>query len=538
MGSDNPSLPPSIAPSKTPTLVFSLSPTMVPTVLPSSVPTLFPTNRFSTPPSAIESYNPTLSIKPSMNPTLSFKPTRYMPSVAPSVSPSIDFTIIDECYNFLSVDDEEGLECITNDMTHEFIVCYNAHSLLPSVTPSISSIPTTSPYPTVTASLSPTASNIPSIFPTSSPSDSPTTIPTSYPTLAPTDSPSSPPTSHAPSGSPTLFPSVVPTSQPSVVPTNQPSDRPSFSPTLSSSPSESPTVVSSMTPTESAAPTICADYPDLFEFQPVDKKNSKSIFCNEIREKESDYFKYKFDDRCKVKKVARKCRMRCGVGGLIALNPTLSPTSFPTHPTSSCKDSRKVFIGNFKNVREELTCKVLYKMKDAEKFKVMCETYAFNICRTTCDSCPSSAPSDTPTVAPSTVPTVRNSMLPSLSVMPSAEPSTSSKPSISSLPSTKKPSVSSAPTESSVPSLEPSISAEPTVLPSMPPSFAPTKCSNSKKTISYEDNGINKEVRCSDISKWTITVLPSGIELYVVDKRCTKFKRIEKLCRKKCAMCL
>merc|ERR1711957_594058 len=500
MGSDNPSLPPSIAPSKTPTLVFSLSPTMVPTVLPSSVPTLFPTNRFSTPPSAIESYNPTLSIKPSMNPTLSFKPTRYMPSVAPSVSPSIDFTIIDECFFRYTMFDQEGLECFTYNEANEFILCYNAHGLLPSVTPSISLIPTTSPYPTVTASLSPTASNIPSIFPTSSPSDSPTTIPTSYSTLAPTDS-------------------------------------------LSSPPSEIPTVVPSMTPTESAAPTICADYPDLFKFQPVDKKNSKSIFCNDlkekkIKEKESDYFKYKFDDRCKVKKVARKCRMRCGVCGLIALNPTLSPTSFPTHPTSSCKDSRKVFIGNFKNVREELTCKVLYKMKDAEKFKVMCETYAFNICRTTCDSCPSSAPSDTPTVAPSTVPTVRNSMLPSLSVMPSAEPSTSSKPSISSLPSTKKPSVSSAPTESSVPSLEPSISAEPTVLPSMPPSFAPTKCSNSKKTISYKDNGINKEVRCSDISKWTITVLPSGIELYVVDKRCTKFKRIEKLCRKKCAMCL
>merc|ERR1711957_285888 len=347
MGSDNPSLPPSIAPSKTPTLVFSLSPTMVPTVLPSSVPTLFPTNRFSTPPSAIESYNPTLSIKPSMNPTLSFKPTRYMPSVAPSVSPSIDFTIIDECFFRYTMFDQEGLECFTYNEANEFILCYNAHSLLPSVTPSISLIPTTSPYPTVTASLSPTASNIPSIFPTSSPSDSPTTIPTSYPTLAPTDSPSSPPTSHEPSGGPTLFPSVSPTDLPSAPPSTMPTRTSSFSPTLSSSPSEIPTVVPSMTPTESAAPTICADYPDLFKFQPVDKKNSKSIFCNDLKEKkikEKRYKYYKFDDRCEVEKVANKCRMRCGLCGLISLNPTLSPSNAPSVPYLSCKDSSERFF--------------------------------------------------------------------------------------------------------------------------------------------------------------------------------------------------
>jgi len=145
-----PTSSPSFVPTRNPTIVPTSYPTAIHSISPTDEPTLFfsnsPTNMPSPYPSATPTSKPTISMLPSFIPTFEHSTIpSSIPSTTPSQSPSIDFTVIDECYNFLSVDDEEGLECITNDMTHEFIVCYNAHSLLPSVTPSISLIPTTSP---------------------------------------------------------------------------------------------------------------------------------------------------------------------------------------------------------------------------------------------------------------------------------------------------------------------------------------------------------------------------------------------------------
>jgi len=544
--SGTPSTIPTSKPSSSPTTVPTSSPSFEPTREPTIIPTSYPTNIHSTSPTAeptlffsnspTDMPSPSPSVTPTSKPTDSMSPSSKptlvhsnspssIPSAIPSLSPSIDFTIIDECYNYLSVNDEEGLECLTNDMTRGFIECYNAHSVLPSVTPSISNKPSTSPYPTVTASLNPTTSNIPSDFPTSHPSDDPTSDPTSYPTVAPSDSPSSPPTSHKPSAGPSFSPSVVPTNIPSDRPTTMPTKLGSFSPSLSSFPSAKPTVEPSMAPTESAAPTICADYPDLFEYQPVDNKNSKSIICNDLKEKEikeKEFKYYKFDERCEVEKVANKCRMRCGLCGLISLNPTTSPSNAPSIPFLSCKDSRKRFF--FSDEEEEFkryTCETLYEVTEADKFNAICKQVGNSFCPVTCDNCPSNAPSDTPTLDPSTVPTNLPSVSPTSSLIPSAEPSTSPTP----LPSSK-------------PSSLPTFTLAPTLSPSSPPTLSPTICTNSEKEIRYKNNkGQNKRIFCKELKNFKVKDEGDGVKRYKLDSHCSTVK-IERLCRSKCAVCL
>jgi len=134
---------------------------------------------------------------------------------------------------------------------------YDECTSTPSMSPSISSIPTTSP------------SDVPSRFPTDIPSEEPSRFPTDIPSekpsisLSPTDEPSEPPSalpSNLPSDSPSREPSVShlpstslqPSSNPSSSPSTLPSNMPSTNPSLSTNPSISanPSAVHSTNPSD------------------------------------------------------------------------------------------------------------------------------------------------------------------------------------------------------------------------------------------------------------------------------------------------
>lgn len=159
----------------------------------------------------------------------------------------------------------------------------------PSLTPTVSAIPSDSPSSTPTISLSPSAipsdspSNIPSDFPSLAPSAAPSFVPSDFPSFAPSAQPSTHPSS-APSGSyqpsdnPSSFPSlsIVPSNSlvpsdspssapssshiPSALPSSIPSDLPSRYPSQQPSDSQVPSMQPSNSPTSSAVPS---DMPSL-----------------------------------------------------------------------------------------------------------------------------------------------------------------------------------------------------------------------------------------------------------------------------------
>jgi hypothetical protein len=198
-----PSMHPSKQPSVQPTNHPSQRPTSQPTKQPQSLPTRRPTGKPSTSP----------TVQPTTNPST-------IPSLQPSLQPT------------------------------------SCPSSQPSAHPSLQPYRRPSSQPTIQPSSKP--SNHPSSQPSSQPSRDPTKQPTSHPSHRPTSQPTSQPTS------PTSFPTAQPSSEPtSSTPTCIPSSHPLKRPTTSKPIAKGQTINPSSSPTSTPSSNI-------YDYQPQD----------------------------------------------------------------------------------------------------------------------------------------------------------------------------------------------------------------------------------------------------------------------------